>query len=521
MRRVFICFVLLAAVGTTSSARAQPFGRLFDRLVGTPTLVEEWRYTGNGAEIVAYDSKTRRVFVSNSAESRVDVLQASDKTSLGSLPATNVNSVDAYDGLVAVAVDSGSVGTPGSVLLYDAETLDLLGTASAGFLPDMVTFTPDGKYVLVANEGEPNDDYDNDPVGSISMIDVTSPSSPVTTDIGFSSFNSEEASLKAAGVRIFGPGASVAQDLEPEYITVSEDSSTAYVICQENNATAIVDLGTKSVVSINPLGYKDHTKKRNAFDASNRDDAINIQRWPTRGMYQPDSIASFRIFGVTLVVTANEGDARDYDGFSEEERVKDLNLDASAFPNAEELQEDENLGRLKTTTATGDLDGDGDFDEIYSYGARSFSIWLFKADGSSTQIFDSGDDFEQITAALIPADFNSNEGEADSFDNRSDDKGPEPEALAVGTDLGQTLGFIGLERVGGIMLYDLTNPFRPRFLEYERNSTDVAPEGIDFISRARSPFREPAIVVASEVSGTTTFYRIKRQGGFLSFLLND
>ena len=230
-------------------------------------------------------------------------------------------------------------------------------------------------------------------------------------------------------------------------------------------------------------------------------------------------------------MTANEGDARDYDGFSEEKRVRDLNLDSTAFPNAADLQKDENLGRLKTTTANGDTDGDGDVDKIFSYGARSFSIWRIGRNGTAIQIYDSGDDFERITAAKIPNDFNSTDDENGSFDNRSDDKGPEPEALAVGKDLFQAYSLIGLERVGGLMLYEITNPFSPRFVEYKNNrdfsgvaangtAGDLAPEGIVFVPRGDSSFVEPVVVVANEISGTPTLYRMKRVGGVLSHLLN-
>ena len=170
-------------------------------------------------------------------------------------------------------------------------------------------------------------------------------------------------------------------------------------------------------------------------------------------MFQPDSIAAFEIDGETYIITANEGDARDYDTYSEEARIADITLDPEAFPNAEELQAEDQLGRLLITTTLGDIDGDGDFDELYNYGARSFSI--LNADGE--MIFDSGNDFERITAELIPGAFNS-QGANESFDNRSDDKGPEPEAATVGFVNGQTYAFIGMERVGGIFVYNVSEP---------------------------------------------------------------
>jgi hypothetical protein len=239
-------------------------------------------------------------------------------------------------------------------------------------------------------------------------------------------------------------------------------------------------------------------------------------------MYQPDAITSYKFRGRTFIVTANEGDSRDYDGFSEEERVKDLVLDPTAFPNADELQDSAALGRLKTTTVNGDIDGDGDFDEIYSYGARSFSI----RNAYGKLIYDSGDDFERITADLLPEHFNSNNDDNDSFDSRSDDKGPEPEGVTVGKIEDRTFAFIGLERVGGIMVYDITNPHRVRFVDYLNNrdfsveaklekgvsnplAGDLGPEGITFIDEDDSPIEKPLLVVGNEVSGTTTLYAIE------------
>ena len=162
------------------------------------------------------------------------------------------------------------------------------------------------------------------------------------------------------------------------YVAISEDNSTAFVAMQENNAVMVVDLLTKELVEAHPLGYKDHSVAGNGLDASNRDDEINITTYPFRGLYLPDAITTIDIAGVTYILTANEGDSRDYDGYSEEERLKDIDLDSTAFPDAATLQEDENGGRINVTTSMGDTDGDGDFDEIYTYGARSFSIWNIK-----------------------------------------------------------------------------------------------------------------------------------------------
>lgn len=462
----------------------------------------------SAAEVISYDAQSKKLFVINANAGTVDVLDLSiptNPTKISTLETSSfgagVNSVAVHNGIVAVAVEADPKQNPGRIVFFDTDG-NVLNDVAAGALPDMVTFTPDGNYALAANEGEPSDDYTNDPEGSVTIVDLRQ-GIAATHQVSFASFNSQVESLRSQGVRIFGPNATVAQDLEPEYIAVSPDSRTAYVAFQENNAFAIIDIATATVTSIKALGFKNHALPRNAFDASNRDDGINIKPWPTLGMYQPDAIAAFEIGGETYIASANEGDARDYDGYSEETRVKDLVLDATAFPDAETLQDDANLGRLKTTTAQGDTDGDGDHDIIYSYGARSFSIW----DASGNLVFDSGSDFETITARQFPDLFNS-QGSADSRDERSDDKGPEPEAIAIGKIGDRIYAFIGMERVGGIFAYDITVPEASQFVTYVHNANDIGPESLIFVSEDESPSNNALVMVSSEVSGTVSVYQV-------------
>lgn len=462
----------------------------------------------SAAEVISYDAKSKKLFVINANAGTVDVLDLSiptNPTKISTLETSSfgagVNSVAVHNGIVAVAVEADPKQNPGRIVFFDTDG-NVLNDVAAGALPDMVTFTPDGNYALAANEGEPSDDYTNDPEGSVTIVDLRQ-GIAATHQVSFASFNSQVESLRSQGVRIFGPNATVAQDLEPEYIAVSPDSRTAYVAFQENSAFAIIDIATATVTSIKALGFKNHALPRNAFDASNRDDGINIKPWPTLGMYQPDAIAAFEIGGETYIASANEGDARDYDGYSEETRVKDLVLDATAFPDAETLQDDANLGRLKTTTAQGDTDGDGDHDIIYSYGARSFSIW----DASGNLVFDSGSDFETITARQFPDLFNS-QGSADSRDERSDDKGPEPEAIAIGKIGDRIYAFIGMERVGGIFAYDITVPEASQFVTYVHNANDIGPESLIFVSEDESPSNNALVMVSSEVSGTVSVYQV-------------
>ena len=241
------------------------------------------------------------------------------------------------------------------------------------------------------------------------------------------------------------------------------------------------------------------------YDASNSDEAINITAHPTLGMFMPDAIASYEVGGVNYIVTANEGDARDYEGYSEEVRVKDLVLNPLYYPNAASLQSDENLGRLKTTIASGDYNHDLLTEQIYSYGGRSFSIF----DEYGNLVFDSANILGKTTAAEEPNLFNEDEGE---FDERSDDKGVEPEAIALGKIDGRMYAFIGLERQSSILVFDISDPRDVEFITYyneNRLTGDIAPEIIRFIGADVSPNQKNLLLVGYEVSGTVGIIQIE------------
>ncbi len=478
----------------------------------------------NAAEIVAFDPLSRRMFISNSENNSMDIVDLSDPANPVAVSSIDIssfgaiNSVAVYDTLVAAAIENATKTQPGMVVFFDTDG-NVLNQLMAGALPDMVTFTPDGTKALVANEGEPSDDYSVDPEGSIVIIDMTQGVGNLTqanvTIADFSAFNGQEAALAATGVRITGPNASVAQDLEPEYITISASSDTAWVTCQENNAVAVIDLTTNTVVSVLGLGFKDYSLAGAGLDATNDFDSVNLANYPLFGTYMPDAIASYEVGGVTYLITANEGDAREYeDGpfeYLDETRLRDLDLDTTAFPHADLLQQA--IGRIKIINTEGDTDNDGDFDALYTFGARSFSIW----NGSTgAQVYDSGDAFELITSQdpVFGAIFNTTDDELD-FKDRSDDKGPEPEGVTTGMIGGRTYAFVLLERIGGVMVYDVTDPAAPVFVQYVNNRSttdetvgDLAPEGVQFISSAQSPNGKPLLLVANEVSSTVSVYEI-------------
>jgi 2',3'-cyclic-nucleotide 2'-phosphodiesterase/3'-nucleotidase/5'-nucleotidase len=554
---------LLVTTGT--AARAVP-----PIAAGGLQLVPVGTYDGGGlarAEIVSYDAASKRMFINNGAQNRVDIVSIADPTSPTLVSSFDVssyngytNSVAAGNGIVAVAIDvTATVASNGRKTANNGKIvlLDTNGTfirsLDVGVQPDHVGFSPDKTKILVAGEGEPlcaNDDpattggvdestdpaLVTDPNGTISIIDVANGAANATvTTLDFSAF--DKTALLAEGVRIFFPNSTAAQDLEPEYIAVSPDNSKAFVTLQEANAVAVVDLTTTTISDIVSLGYKDWgaVSGNLLLDASDRDNGSNgaarnmvsYAGLPLKGMYMPDTIASFARNGQTYTVTANEGDTRDWTCYKEEARMGDATfnaiwtasgVDATAYKTALRLS------RLKTTlafpsTSTGSSG-------LYALGARSFTIW----NASGAKVWDSGSQFEEIMQRDFPTCFNSDASDTGTaaqmaasicgsrMDGRSDDKGVEPEAITTGVIGAQTFAFIGLERVGGVMVYDVSNPVNPQFVTYKNpaidgstgaGATDVSPEGMVFVPAAQSPNGTPLLLVANELSGTTTVYEVR------------
>lgn len=558
-----ICGIVSLDAAAQSTIRLELLGRY-----------ESGLFDQSAAEIPAYDPIHQRLYVVNAATG-VDILDLVDPRNptffgaliagspAGEIPFGGANSVAIHGQSVAVAIEHADKQAPGAVWFYDLNQ-QFTGSVGVGALPDMLTFTPDGSRLLVANEGEPNSTYTRDPVGSVSIVDMAT-----RTAVTASFENLDPAIVQAPstpgrpdGVRVFGPGASFAQDVEPEYIAVSQDGRTAYVALQENNALAVIDVASATVKAVHAFGLKDHGQDGNGLDTSDQDGGINIRTRPNLfGTYMPDAISLYEVGGETFIVTANEGDARVYGPdednpvFTEEYRVRNLRSENAAINSGlyilneagekvalrlnpdvfAEVNPGDNsdLGRMKLTlyrydsnndgvvddrdSFIGDLDGDGTLDELYAFGARSVSIWKVGEDRLE-QVFDSGDQFEQITARQLgDTGFNANH-DAQSADGRSDDKGPEPEGVTIAVIDGRTYAFIGLERVGGVMVYDITDPAAATFVEYvnprdfaamlDFEQGDLGPEGLLFIDGSLRPDGLSLLVVANEVSGTTSIYGV-------------
>lgn len=526
MRRALVAAVALIAVVLTACdvTKVVPPAAIPD----DPSVVfaPVGRYdTGLGeasAEIVSYDDG--RAYVVNAVENSLDVLDLADPTNPTLVErveldayGAGVNSVDVRDGIVVAAVQADPKTDPGTVVFLDRDGA-FLSSVRVGALPDMLTFTPDGKYVVVANEGEPNDAWTVDPKGTITVITAapfiepanggasTSSTNQFVRTIDFTDFDAggARASELPAKVRIYGPNATPSTNIEPEYVGVAPDSRRAHVTLQENNAVAVIDLRTAEVIRIEALGTKDHLVDGNGLDPSDRDGAVAIGAWPVRGMFEPDAIAVADLAGKRYYLTANEGDTRDYGAYSEEVRIGSGSyaLDAAAFPDGATLKGNTQLGRLTATTAGGNLDGDAEYEQIFVPGARSFSI---RDAQTGARVWDSGSQLEELTALIDPATFNSDGGPA-GFDTRSDNKGPEPEAITVGKVDGRDYAFIGLERTGGVMIYDVTDPTAPTFVQYTNPPQDRGPEHVEFIGADRSPSGKAMFLVSNEISGTVTVY---------------
>lgn len=504
----------------------------------------------SAAEIVAFHAASKRILAVNAHSGEIDILDASDPAAphkVGVVSAggdQEINSVAVRpDGLAVAAVQQADKTQDGEALFFNAATGKELGRVTIGALPDNVHLTADGKFALLANEGEPSNeltaegtDYVADPTGSVSVLALPSDAAaPTQADVRTAGFEAYDAKYAAGeldpAIRVFGPSdadSKPSTDFEPEYISSVGD--TAYASLQEAGAIAIIDIPSATVTDVVPAFIADHSKT--PIDPSNKDDKIELRTLPVKGLSMPDSIGAFTAGDETYFATANEGDAREWgdeDGsgmYTDEAEIKDLIEDGKVCEGVElpEGFDDTSFaGNLKVSTASGWNEEKSCFDEFYAYGSRSFSIY----DAAGNVVFDSGSDFEEITARLHEQgvlNFNA-DNEDPEADDRSDNKGPEPEALTIGKVGERTYAFIGAERVGGIFVYDVTDPRNAQYVTYVNNrdfsvgyddknyeatkaAGDLGPEGLTFVDKKDSPNGEYLLISGNEVSGTTTVFKV-------------
>lgn len=511
-------------------------------------------FDDGAAEISAFHPASNRLYIVNAAIDGVEVFDISDldaitpvdtiDVSVAEINGKAVNSVDVHGDLLALAIERKPKQDNGLIGIFDANDGSLIDTIPAGALPDMVKFSHDGKYIMSANEGEPSDDYRNDPEGSVTHVEIvgSNVANWIVTQIDFNEFDSKATELEAAGVRIPRPmGASVSQDLEPEYIAYSSDNSLAFVALQENNAVAKIDVATGDILEILGLGKKDHSLPGNEIDII-PNDTINIVNEKVVSLAMPDAIGAYTVGNKSYFVTANEGDGREYiaefdeenetdclannqieypdvewddddgcfyEAYVDEGKLSKLDLDMTVFDSTDFNMLPEKLVVIATE---GDTDGDDLVEEITLFGGRSFSI--FDEDGAL--VFDSGSDFENEIAKNAPDFFNTTNDE-NVLEDRSRKKGPEPEGVEIVEVFGMVYALIGIERQGGVMVYDITDPTNVKFVQYyidrdfaaveenELTATHLGPEGILYIPAADAPEGKGLVVVSNEVSGSLEF----------------
>ncbi len=476
----------VGAFVVTSSAPVEP---KLDYSKSASFAVSGAAYDMGAATSVAGDTTNKRLFVVNGQNKSVDIVDVTDP--LAPVLATP-GALELPTGLgapkwvttaglyVAVALDNVNPQDKGRVALYLLSDLSLVETFEVGSSPKMAIFDLFGSRIVVANEGQPSADYSVDPVGSISVIDLRDGVTVAdVTEIGFSDFNigGSRAAELPAGVRVFGPGASVAQDLEPEHIAVALDNTKLFVSLQENNAVAIINFADKSIDRIVALGSKDFGVKGNELDTSS-DGNVSMRNWPgVYGLYQPDGIGAYRFGGKNYFITANEGRSRNYSGFNEERTVAalvggtDPGVDASNpnFPTP-----DTELADLIVSNKAGNTDSDDEIEEISAFGARSFAIWNEQGE----LLFDSGSDLAMVTAASLGANFND-------ADTASPANGAAPKGIALVSSLSRIYAFVSLARTGGIAIYDVTSPLGVQFIQYVNNrdfANNSGDEGADGIT---------------------------------------
>lgn len=508
----------------------------------------------SSSEIIAYSAKEKFLFntYGSPGDGGVQIVNAATPSSLTSLGQIDMSTIggDTVKSISSVAADPlgrgfgvatfiprNSGSSEGRVVFFDPQSKTVLNSVKVGFHPDMIRFSADGTKLYVANEGEPNSEGTAptvthlDAPGSISIIDISSVATRSdVAGIGNGNVGTYDfSSVDLSGVRVHPsndplktPGAARYKDIEPEYIT--ELNGKLYVTLQENNAVGEFDVATRQWTRVDSLGTIQQT-----IDASDREGAGNTPLIRiddvVSGMPMPDAIASLKVGGVNYYITANEGDGRPADfvqaGHPEflrdDPRVSELTLDPTYKASLDALYGGANstansrLGRLRVSRYDSDTDGDGDADQLLMFGTRSFTVW--NADTGS-RIWDSGSFFETQTALEFPGLFNS-EGTPGGFDSRSPNKGPEPEGITLGEVNGRTWAFVGLERIGGVMIFDVTDPTHPGFVDYF-NTGELGPEGLNFVSAADSPIGRPLLFVGYEVSSKIGVYSLVPETGHLA-----
>ena len=428
---------------------------------------------------------------------------------------------------------NGTPTTPSGVLVVMDPNGKVLSTADLkGVLPDAVTFTPSGTTALVAIEGQPvcakddpattaNEATDYlkavDPLGGVSIVDLTDPSSPEVTFVGFKGFTVGE--LRAKGLALSSVVNDAGKDLEPEYITAL-DEAKAYVTIQEANGIGVLDIDQKTWIDVRRAF--ESKLSQTPIDTSDRDSGKGPRSYlNVVGSSQPDAVAGFKIGSGHYFLTANEGDAREYTCLNDDLRASSLKVDSRRFPDWKTWSTNAELGRAKVNPNAGDRDGDGDFDTIHLRGSRSMTMYR-----NGVPLWDSGKLLEEIQISAFGV-ANINGSHALSADkstvnytaqDRSDDKGAEPEGVAVGMVGSARVAILGLERMSALVVFDISSPRSPTLIKWIQmlattptpaaQATAWSPEGVIFVPADKSPNGKALFITSYELSGSMTVHQI-------------
>lgn len=550
MKRIYVtlaCFALTGGI-LVNATPAQSIVPSYDSSENFSFVELSRIVTGDGelgAEIPTYHVGTKRLFATNAVRNTVDVYSLSNperprrvqRISMASY-GDGMTSVAAGRDVIAVAVtndtDYTSDGTPivqnGALVVLNPSNGKVISSVNLqGVEPDAVTFTPDGRVALVAIEGEPSCAYDNpftivdesedynyavDPEGKISIVDLRYPRNPRVKTVDFQNLDFD---ISATGAVLSEIVNNPARDLEPEYVA-AVDNKWAFVTIQEANAIAMVNIRSAKIVDIFSAGFTDRSQIE--FDPSDRDTSNGPRTYDNvYGSRQPDTIAAFKSGNDYYFATANEGDSREWSCLSDDLRAASLLGDSTIFPTWSTLDDQNQLGRLKVDPNLGDIDGDGDYDAIYARGGRSFTMFR-----NGTEIYDSGSLLETIQVALFGVANINGQHELDGDvveyapQSRSDDKGAEPEGIAIGMVGSKRVLILGLERMSALVLFDITNPANPLIEQWTQmmpvsntslvEATAWSPEGIIFISASQSPNGKPLVITSYELSGSLTIHQL-------------
>ncbi len=470
---------------------------------------------------ISFDHTVQQLYSVNQQANGFEIIDYSDIYKPNVLQTVDVSGfiskircIESASGFVFVAGDGSSAQLPGKLLIYTSNGV-YRKQLSLGVTPDRMKFSHDDISLIIANEGIPDANYSTDPPGTVNIINTAAGVNFITqADVKTVDFTRLDTTNYDPLIHIYSnAGQNPSEDVEPEAIAFSSDNQTAYIVLQENNAVAVVDIPSAKIDTVLGLGYRDYGMK--GLDASDQANSIMIDTYQgLYGIHQPSDIESFSHAGSDFTFSVNQGAPREYSGFNESVRVKNQPVDPSKFTNLSHLLQDTVLGRLFITSVFGDHNGDFLHDSLLSFGSRSVSIW----DSSGTEIWNSGDQIAQLLASTHAVNFNSSANSNNSYKLQSDNMGAEPSAVAIGEVDGNRYAFVSLYQMGGILVYDISDPYNPQFELFELNrdfnlpandpmAGDLGPIDLEFVPASRTNLNIALLFVANQVSGTINVYQ--------------